>query len=295
MNTREVASIVKEAGVKFVDDNASRMGAAIAFYAILSLSPLLLVVVGLAGMVFGQQAANGEALKQMEELVGREGAVVLQQLVAESPGITGTSLAAIAGFAVLFFASTGVFVEMRGALNTIWSVPEKKKISGIMAMFWERVMAMLLVCGLIALLGLSVVVSAVLSGISDEMAGWMPGMNLIAELANFVVTLGLLTLLFAMILQWLPETELAWSDMWFGAAVTAVLFSIGKYLIGLYLGTAAVGSAYGTAGAFVVLLVWIYYSSQILLFGAELTFVYSQRTALPESKRSDKVALPQRH
>lgn len=130
---------------------------------------------------------------------------------------------------------------------------------------------------MIFLLMASLVVSAVLSAVNDRIAGWMPGMTVLAEVLNFVITFGFLTLLFALIFQWLPETDLAWSDVWVGAAVTAFLFSVGKFLIGLYLGTAAVGSAYGAAGAFVVLLVWVYYSTQILLFGAELTYFYAQR------------------
>jgi membrane protein len=144
-------------------------------------------------------------------------------------------------------------------------------------MIRERLLSFSLVCGLIFLLLVSLVVSALLSGISDRIAGWMPGMTVLAEVLNFVVTLGILTLLFAMIYQWLPETDLAWSDVWVGAAATAILFSIGKYLIGLYLGQAAVGSTYGAAGALIVLLMWIYYSTQIVLLGAEMTFLYAQR------------------
>jgi len=140
-----------------------------------------------------------------------------------------------------------------------------------------RLLSFSLVCGTAFLLLVSLVVSAVLSAVNQTVTGWLPGMDVFAEVANFVLTLVLLILLFAMIFQWLPEADLAWSDVWVGATVTAILFSLGKYLIGLYLGRAAVGSAYGAAGAFVVLLVWIYYSTQIVLFGAELTFIYAQR------------------
>jgi membrane protein len=268
---------VKDAGAKFVDDKGPRLGAALAFYTVLSLSPLLLVAVAIAGLAFGEEAARGEIVEQMRGVVGEEGAAVVQQLVARSAATSGKGLMALVGFVVLFFGASGVFVELQAALNTIWQVPGKKTSGGVLGMIRGRLLSFSLVCGLIFLLLASLVVSALLSGMSDRIAGWMPGMTVLAEVLNFLVTLGILTLLFAMIYQWLPETDLSWSDVWVGAAITAVLFSVGKYLIGLYLGTAAVGSAYGAAGAFVVLLVWIYYSTQILLFGAELTFLYAQR------------------
>lgn len=277
MKLREAGKLVRDAGEKFLDDKAPRLGAALAFYTLLSLSPLLLVVVGVAGMVFGEEAARGELVHQIKGTVGDEGAVAIEQLVAKSANQSGKGLMAVVAFAVLFFGASGVFVELQGALNTIWQVPGKKSSGGVVTMIRERLLSFSLVCVMIFLLLASLVVSAVLSALSDRVAGWVPGMTALAEVLNFVITFGFLTLLFAVIFQWLPETDLAWSDVWVGAAATALLFSIGKYLIGLYLGTAAVGSAYGAAGALVVLLLWIYYSTQILLFGAELTFVYAQR------------------
>jgi membrane protein len=202
---------------------------------------------------------------------------VVEQLVAKSAATTGKGLMAGVGFLVLFFGASGVFVELQGALNTIWQVPGRESPGGILALVRERLLSFSLVCAMIFLLLASLVVSAALSAVNDRIAGWMPGTVVLAQVVNFLVTFAFLTLLFAVIFQWLPETDLAWSDVWVGAAVTAGLFSVGKYLIGLYLGTAAVGSAFGAAGALVVLLMWIYYSTQILLFGAELTFVYAQR------------------
>jgi membrane protein len=156
-------------------------------------------------------------------------------------------------------------------------VPGKKSSGGILTAVRERLLSFSLVCGTAFLLLVSLVVSAVLSGINGRVTGWMPEWAALAHVLNFVITLGLTTLLFAMIFKWLPEIHLYWSDVWVGAAVTAGLFAVGRYLIGLYLGRAAVGSAYGAAGAFVVLLVWVYYSTQIVLLGAELTFVYATR------------------
>lgn len=290
MKFRDAGVLVKDAGVKFVEDKAPRLGAALAFYTLLSLSPLLLVVVGVVGAVFGEDAARGELVAQIRDVVGQEGAVAVEQVVAKSANQSGKGLLAVVGFVVLFFGASGVFAELQGALNTIWQVPGGKSAGGILTMVRERLLSFSLVCVMIFLLLASLVVSAVLSAVNDRVAGWMPGMTVVAEVLNFVITFGMLTLLFAAIFQWLPETDLAWSDVWVGAAATALLFSIGKYLIGLYLGTAAVGSAYGAAGAFVVLLVWVYYSTQILLFGAELTFVYAQRFGSglnPSATRSD--------
>jgi membrane protein len=277
MKLRDVWHLLKDGGSKFISDKGPRLGAALAFYTVLSLSPLLLVSVAIAGFAFGEEAARGEIVHQMRDVVGQEGAVVVEQLVAKSAATTGKGLMAAVGFVILFFGASGVFVELQAALNTIWQVPGKKTEGGIWGMVRGRLLSFSLVCGMIFLLLASLVVSAVLSGMSDRIAGWMPGMTILAEVLNFFLTLGILTLLFAMIYQWLPETDLAWSDVWVGAITTALLFSVGKFLIGLYLGTAAVGSAYGAAGALIVLLIWLYYSTQIVLFGAELTFLYAQR------------------
>jgi membrane protein len=277
MKLRDAWHLLKDAGSKFISDKGPRLGAALAFYTVLSLSPLLLVSVAIAGFAFGEEAARGEIVHQMRDTVGQEGAVVVEQLVAKSAATTGKGLMAAVGFLVLFFGASGVFVELQAALNTIWQVPGKENKGGVWGMIRGRLLSFSLVCGMIFLLLASLVVSAVLSGMSDRIAGWMPGMTILAEVLNFFVTLGILTLLFAMIYQWLPETDLAWSDVWVGAVTTAVLFSVGKFLIGLYLGTAAVGSAYGAAGALIVLLIWLYYSTQIVLFGAELTYLYAQR------------------
>ncbi|HVL15343.1 MAG TPA: YihY/virulence factor BrkB family protein [Gemmata sp.] len=277
MKLRDVGSLAKDAGKKFIDDKGPRLGAALAFYTALSLSPLLLAVVAIAGLAFGEEAARGEIVGQLRDTAGEEGATVVEKLIANSAASSGKGLAAVVAFAVLFFGASGVFVELQAALNTVWQVPGRKTEGGVWAIVRQRLLSFSLVCGVAFLLLASLVVSAVLSAVNDRIAAWLPGMGVLAQVLNFLLTFGLLTLLFAMIFQWLPETDLAWSDVWVGAAVTAALFSVGKYLIGLYLGHAAVGSAYGAAGAFVVLLAWIYWSSQILLFGAELTFVYAQR------------------
>jgi membrane protein len=277
MRPRAIGRLFVEAGKKFWDDKCPRLGAALAFYTVLSLSPLLLAVVAIAGLVFGEEAARGEIVEQLRDTVGHEAATVIEQLVAKSGDTANGIVATVVAFVVLLFGASGVFAELQSALNTIWRVPGRANTGGIWSVIKGRLLSFSLVCGTAFLLIVSLVVSAILSAVSQTVTGWMPEMDFLAQVANFLLTVGLLTLLFAMIFQWLPETDLAWSDVWVGAAATAVLFSIGKYLIGLYLGKAAVGSAYGAAGALVILLVWIYYSTQILLYGAELTYVYAQR------------------
>jgi len=291
MKVREAGQMVKEAGGKFLDDKAPRIGAALAFYTALSLSPLLLVIVAAAGMAFGEEAARGQIVGQIRDVVGEDAAVMIEQLVAKSAATTGKGLAALVGLVVLLVGASGVFSELRDALNTVWRVPGKEPTGGIWALIRGKLLSVSAVCGVIFLLIASLVVSAALSAVNDRVAGWMPGMTALAEVSNFLLSFALLTVLFALIFKFLPDTHLAWSDVWHGAAFTAVLFSVGKYLIGLYLGKAAVGSPYGAAGAFVVLLVWVYYSAQIMLFGAELTFAYARRfgsgvpgEARPESR-----------
>ena len=277
MKLRETGTLLKDVGKKYIEDRGPRLGAALAFYTALSLSPLLLAIVAIAGMAFGEEAARGELVGELRDVVGPEGATVVEQLVARSAAAADGIVAAVIALAVLVFGASGVFAELQSALNTIWQVPGRKAEGGIWTMVRQRLWSFSLVCGAAFLLLASLVVSAVLSAVNSKIAEWIPGMGFLAQAVNFVLTFALLTLLFAMIFKWLPDTELAWADVWLGAAVTAGLFSVGKYLIGLYLGQAAVGSAYGAAGAFVVLLAWLYWSSQILLFGAELTFVYAKK------------------
>jgi membrane protein len=277
MTPRAIGFLIRDAGKKFLADEAPRLGAAIAFYTALSLAPLLVAVVAIAGFVFGEKAARGEIVEQLRDTVGPEAATVIERLVAQSAAAPEGPAATVVAVAVVLFGASRVFAELQGALNAVWRVPGREAPAGVWAKVKARLLPFTLVCGTAFLLLASLVVSAVLSSVSRAATGWMPGTDLLVQTANFAVTFGLLTLLFAMIFRWLPEADLAWSDVWVGAAVTALLFSVGKYLIGLYLGKAAVGSAYGAAGAFVVLLVWVYYSAQIVLFGAELTYVYAKR------------------
>lgn len=277
MKARDAALLVKDAGVKFWDDKCPRLAAALAYYTALSLSPLLLAVVAIAGLAFGAEAARGEIVVQFRDTIGTEAASFLEQLILKSSSPANGAVAAAVALVVLFFGASGVFADLQSALNTIWKVPGRAPAGGPLAAVRERLLSFSLVCGAAFLLLVSLVVTAVLAGVNAHVAGWLPGLDVLANVVNFVLNVVLTAALFAMIFKWLPETRLAWRDVAVGAAVTAGLFSVGRYLIGLYLGRAAVGSTYGAAGAFVVLLVWIHYSALILLFGAELTFVFAQR------------------
>jgi membrane protein len=273
---RDAANVLKDAAVKFWDDNGPRLGAALAFYTALSLSPLLIALVAIVGFAFGQEAARGELVEQLRDTTGEQAAVLIEQLVAKSAAGDGV-LATVVAFAVALFGASNLFAELRSALNAIWSVPESEKSSGVLGFLRDRLLAFALVGGTALLLVGSLVLGAVLGAMEGRVSGYLPGWLNYAGVLNVFVPFVLTTLLFAMIFKVLPDARLAWSDVWLGALVTAALFAGGRYLIGLYLGRAAVGSAYGAAGTFVALLVWVYYSTQILLFGAELTFVYAER------------------
>lgn len=277
MKVREIGRLLKVAGMKFWRDQGPRLSAAMTFYLFLSLSPLVLTVVTIAGFGFGEEAARGEIVEQIRGVVGQEGAVVIEQLLAQSVLTSHGVWSGIIAVVMLLLGASGLFSSLQSALNTIWMVPGKKSEGGMLTVIRERFLALLLVWGTAFLLLVSLVISMILTGINERVSGWLPGSVLIAEITNFVISIGLNTILFAMIFKWLPETDLPWSDIWLGAAITAGLIAIGRYPIGFYLHRVAAGSAFGAAEALVVFLVWVYYSTQILLFGAELTFVYATR------------------
>jgi membrane protein len=277
MTPGDAVRLVKDAGAKFWADRGTRLGAALAYYTALSLSPLLVVVVAIVGFAFGPEAARGGLVVQFRDAIGTEAATVVEQLVRNSAAAGHGVVATTVAIAVLLFGASGAFSSLQSALNTIWKVPDSPETGGLWTVLKEELLSFSLVCGSAFLLLVSLVLTAILAGVNSHIAGWLPASTGLAQVINFVLNFVLTAALFAMIFKWLPETQLAWRDVLIGAVVTAGLFSVGRYLIGLYMGKTAVGSAYGAAGAFVVLLVWIYYSTLILLFGAELTFVYAQR------------------
>ena len=268
--------MIKAAVEAWVDDYAPSMGAALSYYTLFSLAPLLIIVIAVAGMVFGQEAAQGEIVTQLRGIMSEEGAVAVEGMLKAAREPAKSVFATIAGIAALLLGATAVFGELQSALDRIWRVPAPRE-SGIWHLLRTRLLSFGLVLGLGFLLVVSLVVSAMLAALGKWWGGWIQGWDVFLEILNFVVSLGIFTLLFAMIYKIMPRASIPWRDVWAGAAVTATLFTIGKMLIGLYLGKSSLASGFGAAGSLVVLLVWVYYSAQIFLLGAEYTWVYANR------------------
>lgn len=265
--------LVKATLSGFIEDEALSRGAAIAFYTVTSLAPVLLIVVAIAGLVFGQEAAQGAILNQLSSLMGKQAADVLQSALASANEKSSGIIAAVIGVATLLATASGVFGEMQAALNRIWRAEPK---SGTLSrLVRARAASLGLVAALGFLLVVSLVVSAALTALSATLNAYLPFGDIILSLVNFLVSYALLALLFAAIYKVLPDRAIAWRDVVVGAAVTALLFAIGKSLIGWYLGSSAVASSYGAAGGLIVLFLWVYYSTQVFLVGAEFTKTYA--------------------
>jgi membrane protein len=276
MNGKLLWQILKESGIAWFEDKAPRLGAALAYYSLFSLAPLLLIAIAVAGLIFGEQAARGEVFHQVQSAVGPTAAAALEGLLKSAA--RGTTLATVVGGVLALFGASGVFVELQDALNTIWRVPPPKR-SGLWDAIRSRLLSFAVVLGTGLLLLASLVATAALaapSGTLDSITS-LPGGAWLWQGVNFLLSFVLMALLFALIFKVLPDAAIAWRDVWLGAAVTALLFSLGKYAIGLYLGRTGVTSVFGAAGSLIALLVWIYYSAQILLFGAEFTWVWSHK------------------
>jgi YihY family inner membrane protein len=258
----------------WMDDYAPSMGAALSYYTLFSLAPLLVMIIAIAGIVFGQDAAQGAIIAQLQGIMGKEGATAVQGLLqaAREPS-TGIVASIVGGFLVLLGA-TATFAELQTDLDRIWRVPAKAKPSGIWGWLRSRVLSFGLVLGLAFMLMISLVVSAALSATTEWLGGGAAE-SVLASALNFIASFALFTVLFAMIYKIMPTARISWHDVWMGAAVTALFFNIGKSLIGLYLAKSSVASGFGAAGSFVILVAWFYYSAQIFLFGAEYTWVYA--------------------
>lgn len=276
---KKIVSLLKEAGSQWSGDNAFRLSAALSYYTVFSLPPLLLLVIAIAGAVFGQAAARGELVGQLEGVMGPEGAAMVQTMISQASKPGSGAIAMIVGVFTLILGASGVFAELQRALNEIWKV-RLKPGAGMKFKILSRVFSfsMILVIGFLLLVSLAV--SAAVSAFGDVLNDLWTGppiLHYLVQAANLLVSFGVVTLLFALLFKVLPDAKIAWRDVWLGAAATALLFTIGKYLIGLYLATSSTTSAYGAAGSLVFLLAWIYYSSLTLFFGAEFTQVYANR------------------
>jgi membrane protein len=273
MTRQDWWSLLKETGSGWIVDKVPRLAAALAFYTILSAAPLLVVALSIVGMIFGRAAVEGQMVEQMRGLVGEEGAPAIQSMIASASG-PGSGAAMVIGMVMLLLGASGVFAELQDALNTIWKAAPKKG-SGWLGMIRDRLFSVAMVFGVAFLLLVTLVISTVLAALT-RYAGW-EGIGIVGQIVDFLVSVIVVTLMFAMMYKVLPDVKIAWGDVWVGAIVTAFLFTVGKLLIGLYLGHASVGSAYGAAGSLVVFVVWVYYSGQILFLGAEFTKAYANR------------------
>ena len=266
---------LKEAVFSFIEDEALSRGAAIAFYTVTSIAPLLLIVVAIAGLGFGHEAAQGAITAQFSSLMGRDTAQLLESAVANAADTSSGTLAALIGIVTLIATASGAFGEMQAALNTIWKAKPKE------ATLSRLLRARLASLGLVATLGFMLIVSlaasAVLTAFGERLDRALPFGQLLVSAINAVVSFGVLAALFAAIYKVLPDRDLEWRDVLLGAALTALLFVAGKSLIGWYIGSSGIASTYGAAGSLIVLLLWVYYSVQIFLLGAEFTKVFANR------------------
>lgn len=272
---KKYLDLFKQAFKEFGDDKAARLGASLAYYTVFSIAPLLLISIAIAGMVFGREAAQGQIFAQLRGVMGASTAEAVQTMIKGAAKPKAGAIATIAGVITLLFGAAGVFTQLKDAMNTIWNV-EPKKTSGIMAMIREKFLSMSMVFGVGFLLLVSLVVDAVIASFGKFASSHLPGGEAVWQLLQLGVSFGVVTVLFAMIFRFLPDLRVEWHDVWLGGAITSFLFVLGKFALGIYLGKAAVGSSFGAAGSLIVILVWVYWSAQVLFFGAELTQVYAR-------------------
>lgn len=260
----------------WVDDHAASMGAALAYYTLFSLAPLLLIAISVAGLIFGADAARGEIFGQLEALVGSGGAAAVQQLLESVNRPAGGVAATTLGLVLMLVGATTVFAELQDALDRIWRAPARTG-HGLWSLLRARVLSFGLILGLGFLLTVSMLLGAAVAALQTWWSAWLGGWDLVLGVLNTITGFALEIIVFAMIYKIMPRARIAWSDVWVGAIVTAALFTLGRTLIGLYLATGAVASGFGAAGALVAVLVWVYYSAQIFLLGAEFTWVYAHQ------------------
>lgn len=293
MNLKIIARLLRTTYAKWTADHAQSLGAALAYYTVFSLAPLLLIVIAIAGMVVGQETAQGQIIWQIQGLVGEDSAKAIQHMVEEARKPAAGLIATGVALVMLLLGATGVFAQLQDALNTIWRV-EEKPWGGIWKTLKDRFISLLAVLGTGFLLLISLVISAALSAAGTALERFLPVPESLLQIINFLVSFVVITFLFAMIYKLLPDITIQWDDVWIGAIITSLLFTFGKFLIGLYLGKSDVGIAYGAAGSLVVILIWVYYASQIFLFGAEFTAVYAEshgsRLAPASTARTEPIA-----
>ena len=274
-----IVRLAKVTVERWIEDRGPKMAAALAYYTAFAVAPLLLIAISVAGLLFGQEAARGEVERQLGSLIGPQGAAAVQDILSRLWHPKAGLAAAAAGVVAVLIASTGVFIELQDSFDQIWNV-RKKPGRGLLGTLKDRFLSFSIVLGTGFLLLVSLIASAALQALSGTIRAWA-GTNVIVEALNFLVSFGLISLLFAAIFRYLPDARTRWKDAWIGGVLTAFLFNIGKTLIGLYLGRSAIASTYGAAGSFVIFLVWVNYSAQIVFLGAEFTKTWADLRGVP--------------
>lgn len=289
MNFKALPALLKQTGKAWSADNASRMAAALAYYTIFSIAPLLIIAIAIAGYIFGEQAVTGQLFYQISGFVGAQAAGIVQEMVKSAEQSQSGVITSVLGVVALVWAASNLFNQFQQALNTIWHV-DAAHTKGVLAFLWQRFVAIAMVIGMGVLMVASLVAITVISALGHVLEEVMPLVVEALPLTDIVASLLLMTLVCMVMFRVLPNTPIAWRDVLGGALLTALLFTFGRYLIGLYLANASYASSFGAAGSLVVLLVWVYYSSQILLFGAEFTKVYAHTYGSRRARETPKTS-----
>jgi membrane protein len=296
---KNLPKIVKLTYQGWKEDNGSRLAAALTYYTVFSLAPMLIIAIAVAGLIWQRQAVQDQVLNQVQGLIGSQGKTFIGGLLDSAGRPAQGIFATILGIVTLILGALGVFNELHNSLNTVWDVPEKKIVgiwNSIKEVIVNRFLSFTMVLGIGFMLLVSLVISTGISALGSWVGTVLPFQEVILQIINLIISIGILTVFFALIYKVLPDADIAWRDVWVGAFVTAVLFSIGKTLIGLYLGSSAVGTTFGAAGSLVLLLLWVYYSAQILFFGAEFTQVYANTLGsriVPEQQAATTIRRPE--
>jgi membrane protein len=272
---KQALGLLKDTASSWSGDHAQAMGASLAYYSLFSIAPLLLIIISVAGIFFGEEAVQGAVFAQLSDLMGESGAQAIAEMMAHANQPKTGGLAALLGVFLLLFGAAGVFGQLRAALDRIWRARVPAKGSGLWRWVRANLLSMGMVLAMAFLIAVSLVLSTVVATLGKWWGGYLGGWTIVGHVLDFAVSFGVLTTIFALIYKVMPRAKVEWHDVWIGAATTAVLFTIGKFLIGLYLGKSSIGTSFGAFGSLAIFMVWVYYSAQIFLFGAEFTWVYA--------------------
>ncbi|MGE5400583.1 MAG: YihY/virulence factor BrkB family protein [Ignavibacteriales bacterium] len=277
MSIKIIWEVTSQTFSKWSDDKSPKLAASLSFYTIFSLAPLLLIMIAIAGLIFGTDAAQGRIVDEMQSMVGKESAVLIQNAIKKSSDTQTGIIATVIGFVSLILGATGVFLELQDSLNIIWKVSGKPPRGAILTYLRSRAISFSLVISFGLLLLITLLVSTAISALSDFAERYISIPGYVLSYTDFILSLIVMIVIFSMIYKILPDVKLSWKDVRIGAIVTSVLFIIGKYLITLYLGRSSVSSTFGAAGSLALFIIWIYYTAQIIFLGAEFTYVYAVR------------------